>query len=293
MTVPFFGILIIGLVSAGVGAFLFAVHGFKNEREPSARLATVGGFTVFAVILVIGIIQYWVTGGPYRYIALPVAIMGVVLSVLSVQLVLRAWARSGQLAAVMAAFFMIVLPFEFGPAVHIFAQEWFAGATVNVLSLVGAEATVETTASGHLTLVCLGNSFCVEVTRECNAIYVGALLSAFPLAARTSIRKKIGGFVFVAVATGVVNLFRLVIVGLSIAYDLFGPFFTDVNTALVSYFFAELVLNQFIIAGATVVGFLVLDMWIPDILAFIDEWVSEMRDICMQTSLHRSHVYWR
>jgi archaeosortase A (PGF-CTERM-specific) len=276
MTVPMFGVLIVGLISGATGAFLLAVYGFKTGRRLYGRGATVGGFVVFAAILGVGMVQYWVTGRPYRYIAAPVAVTGVVLCVGCIQLVLERWSRTEQLAAVMAAFFVLILPFEFLPQVHTFAQEWFTGATVDTLALFGADATVDTSASGTLTVVCLANGACYHVTRECNAIYVGALLSAFPLGARASWSRRVGGLAFVAVATGVTNLFRLVIIGLSMANDWFGPFLTDGNTVLMSYYVAELVLNQFIIGGATVAGFLLLDRWIPDVLDFIAELLSEM-----------------
>jgi exosortase/archaeosortase family protein len=280
MTVPMFGVLVIGLLSGAVGSFLLAVYGFKTGKELYGRGATVGGFVVFTVILVVGMVQYWITGRPYRYIAIPVAATGVVLCAGSVRLVLERWSRTEQLATVMAAFFVLLLPSDlFFPQVHIFAQEWFTRATVDTLALFGAEATVDASASGNFTLVCLSNGACFQITRECNAIYVGALLSAFPLGARTSMPKKIGGLAFVAVATGVTNLFRLVIIGLTMANDWFGPLVTDGNTVMISYYFAELVLNQFIIGGATVAGFLLLDRWIPDVLDFVAELLSEMRDL--------------
>jgi archaeosortase A (PGF-CTERM-specific) len=268
--------LVVGLMVGGTAAMLLGTGGYRYDRDLLGRVGTAGGFGVFALALFMGGSQYALGSRSFRPVGIPIAVIGVVLCGHGIRLVKRRWARSEQLATVMAVFLLLVLPFELYPALHVLAQEWFASRTVEALTLLGAQPTVELTGEGYRTVVRMENGSFLNVVRECNGVYAGALFTALVVGARTTVWRKVGGIGFALVAVVLVNQARLVFVGLAMANDWFGPFLTDTGTLQMTYYVAEFGVGQPLIVAATVAGFLIVDRWIPDILGFLRALVTSV-----------------
>jgi archaeosortase A (PGF-CTERM-specific) len=274
MDVPLLRALVIGLFSGGTVSLILGAGGYWDGRDLLGRAATASGLCVFAIAVAIGASQYALNDRAYRVIAVPVSVLTILLCIRGVQLVYSGWARSRQLAVIVATFLLLVLPFELYPELHVLAQEWYARRTVTALGQLGARSTVGLAPGGHSTVVLLDNGFRLTIVRECNGIYAGALFTAIVVGARASVRRKLGGIAFALGAVFLVNQFRMIFVGLAIANDWFGPLLTDGNTVQMSYYVAELGVGQTLVVVAIVIGFLVLDRWIPDILDFFTELLS-------------------
>lgn len=276
MSVPLARALVVGLLTGGTAAFVLGVAAYRSGRELLGRVATAGGFAVFALALLIGGSQYATSSRSYRVVAVPVVIAAVLLCGHAIRLVYRRWSRSRQLATVMATVLVLVVPFELYPELHVLAQAWYTSQTVAVLELLGAQPAVVPSPDGHPIVMQFENGFLLAVVRECNGIYAGALFTAIVVGARTSVRRKLGGIAFALGATFLVNQLRIVFVGLAMANDWFGPLLTDTNTLQMTYYVAEIGIGQPLVVVATVSGFLVVDRWIPDVLDFLTELLSSI-----------------
>lgn len=243
---------------------------WQNSTEVGQSAAMVG-FVMLAALFTLFLATY-VRDGRWDLAHYAVAAVGgIVLSLRSVVLVASGWDRSGQLVTATVTLLLVLLPFELFPAAMAAFQEIWTVHLVELFGQIGIDTTRGQGQTGELTRITFGNGGYIEIVRECTGIDAVALFGGTIAAARVSARQKLATVVFLFVAVYLVNVSRILFVGTAIAGDWFGPYLTDGQTLLATYYIAEVLIGQLFVVTASVVGFLAVGRWLPDVVAFGSE----------------------
>lgn len=260
-----------GLLLASTVSFCISYAGYRLERPDLGRGGAIVGFValffLFAALAVTYVLdRRWDL--IHYFLA---AVGGVAFCVRSVSLLLDRWTRSKQLVTMCTAMVVVLLPFQLAPTAMASFQEAWAVHLVGLFERLGFQPSLGTSPNGELTRITFDNSAFIYIVRECTGIDAVALFGGIIAAARTSLARKLGAAAFLVGAVYAVNLTRLLFVGSAIAGNWFGPYLTDGNTVMASYYVAEVFFGQVLVVAASVGGVLLVGRWIPDAVAFAGE----------------------
>lgn len=266
-----------GLLVGSTLAFMFGTFGYRNGHHRYASIGSITGFVTFAGILALTAVWWSASDRPYRVIAVPFALMGVAFCLHATRLIAARWHRSSQLVTAVTAFLVLLAPFELAPQLHVVVQEFYAAQTATLVRAFGWDAILVPTAAGNHTRLTFQSGGYLTIVRECNGVYAFAFFSSIIIAARASIQRRLAGIVYVVVLVYLVNSLRMGFVASALANDWFGPLVTNTRTLHVTYIVAEIVLGQTVILVSSILGYLGLGRWIPDLLEFVTD-LSETVD---------------
>jgi archaeosortase A (PGF-CTERM-specific) len=269
MAVPVYQlVLVASCLLLGAGAILAT-----RDREAVGRWLSAAGFAALSVVLGVLAAGYATSSRPDRHFLIMVSGVAFLLSLQGIRLVLIRWDRSVQLTTTVATVLLILLPFELFPVLQIIIQESLTSQVHFVLDTLGYGATI-VPKDGAMMELRFENGGFYYISRECTGIDGVALFGGILIGARTTLRKKLGGLAFMLVAVYVVNILRLIFVSLAMANNWFGPLLTSENTIQMTYYVAEIAIGQSVVIIASIVGFLYVARWIPDLTDFAGELID-------------------
>lgn len=252
------------------GLLSIATVGYHFESS-FARRSAMAGFGVLALLLSTVVVSFlsegtldvWRVGG----------IIGIAVSVHAFAVVSRDWSRADQLTTIITLVVVFLSPFYLLSGLDLWFMEALAAHLHLVFQTLGYDVRLMPLAStGNVTQLTFDNGGFFYINWGCTGIDFVVLYVAIVLSAKTAWSRKLVGVALTILTVYLVNMIRLLFVGMALAGDWFGPLVGAENTLQMTFFIAEEVLAQIFILIVAVLYFFFLLWFLPDLRTFVTEY---------------------
>jgi len=261
-----------------VASCLLLLAGSAGNRfgsESIRRTCSSLGFLFLSVFL--GVLTF-TASDPSRHVIPIITAGGGLICLQATALVWTEWPRADQLTITIATMLAVLLPFEIYPVLEEIVRETLTSQVKLLLAVMGVDATVTSSASATATLLTFENDAHLNIVRACTGIDGFALFFGLLVGARTTIQKKLRGILFAFVAVYLVNVLRLVILSGALAGEWLGSLPLPSFSLQARYYIAEYGIGLPGVIIATVIGFMYVAKWIPDLQTFVNELILTFLD---------------